>query len=156
MLIIIIKETNCPGYSVQSGGLRAANGILCAGEIRSEAHLVIGPCFAALSAKVSGRGPSGGSADLPGKGKQGQALELPGHFRFSRSKQGEGWGVHFRKELSLAQFGHPLDCCEWRPPSELGCSLGALGNSLHLGSGCVWGGLEVEFRQKNWSHSGGS
>lgn len=115
---------------------------------------MIGSCLAALSAKVSGRGTA--------KGKQGQSVELPGHFRFSRSKQGEGWGVHFRKELSLSQFGHPLDCSEWRPPLGLGCSpgvrmeVGALGNSLHLGSGCVWGGLEVEFRQKYWSHSGGS
>lgn len=70
--------------------------------------------------------------------------------------------MHFRKELFLAQFGHPLNCCEWRPPSGLGCSLGvrmevgALENGLHSESGCVWGGLEVEFRQKNWSHSGGS
>lgn len=140
-MLIIIKKTNCPGCSVcQSGWLRAASGILCAGEIRDEARLVIGPCFPALSAKVGGRRVPWGSADLPGKGKQGQPVELPGHFRFFRSKQGEMWGVHFRKELSLAQLGHPLDCCKsgalhW----GLGCSLGVRMEVGALGTVCLQG-----------------
>lgn len=58
--LVIIKKTNCPGYPVQSGGLSGVNGILCAREIRYEAHLLIGPCSPALSAKVRGRGPVGG------------------------------------------------------------------------------------------------
>lgn len=50
--------------------------------------------------------------DLPAaKGVQGQPEELPGHFRFSRSREGQGWEVNFRKKLSLAQFSNPPDCC---------------------------------------------
>lgn len=135
-VLIIIKKTNCPGCSVQSGWLRAISGILCAREIRYEARLGIGPCFPALPAKVGGRGTRGGSADLPGKGKQGQPVELPGHFRFFRSKQGERWGVHFRKELSLAQLGHPLDCCK--------------SGALHWGLGCSLG---CEWRLERWERS---